>query len=547
MRSTFVCNLGHVVIKPKSTMRVNPITIKFLGAIYISAKDKEIIPLFQKCKTLAINENRKSTNLEAKPYSFPFEFLVPDNLPSAMDFGKKKIARIGYKLIAILNRPMMPESLCPKFEYPVLVLEHIDVTKSPFVNAIEKQKEAVTVRNGKCHIKLSGPRSGYTRGETIPVNVVVSTSQKFVKKDSLVIDLIRRVTIRTSKNNLDEEHVLKSNNFDLNIIGPYNFSQSITSEVLIRTTPPTIQFKDKVLCIQYKVRASVYTDSDSSKKRTPLCAIELPITIGTWPRADIPIDDDDDDDIIQTMGELMLADESDDEEQEVFNSSQHSSADIRRSGSNESMESWISSKQSSPQQQQHVSDRRSIILNSPISPNTSNNNSGYYLNRSTSSPDLIAQQQQQQQQQQQNRTRVIDPTIRLSYYESVNNNNINHRSTRSIHTIQHMPTNSVTNNFKPQQHRRLGSDENYYHTNNNNGTYLMRPTSENVPNHTLTFLSSVTPPPQRVVVQDELPNGLESDFDDDNDDEDDDDLFAIIEKKKKREEKEAKRRQQRMI
>lgn len=65
-------------------MKVNPIIIKFSGAIFISAKDKEAIPLFQNVKLLPINEG-KSKILEAKQYTFPFEFLVPKDLPSAMD------------------------------------------------------------------------------------------------------------------------------------------------------------------------------------------------------------------------------------------------------------------------------------------------------------------------------------------------------------------------------------------------------------------------------------------------------------------------------
>lgn len=77
------------MVKPKSSIKVNPIIIKFSGAIYISAKDKEVIPLFQTCKTIPINDG-KSKVLEPKLYSFPFEFLVPDNFPSAMDVKYKK-------------------------------------------------------------------------------------------------------------------------------------------------------------------------------------------------------------------------------------------------------------------------------------------------------------------------------------------------------------------------------------------------------------------------------------------------------------------------
>lgn len=78
---------GSVIVKPKSSIKANPIIVKFSGAIFMSVKDKEVIPLFQTSKTLPINDG-KSKVLEAKTYSFPFEFVVPDNLPSAMDVSK---------------------------------------------------------------------------------------------------------------------------------------------------------------------------------------------------------------------------------------------------------------------------------------------------------------------------------------------------------------------------------------------------------------------------------------------------------------------------
>jgi hypothetical protein len=39
----------------------------------------------------------------------------------------------------------------------------------------------------------------------------------------------------------------------------------------------------------------------------------MPFVVGTWPRADIPIDDDDDDELIQLLGETMLSDDDDDD------------------------------------------------------------------------------------------------------------------------------------------------------------------------------------------------------------------------------------------
>lgn len=64
-------------------MKVNSISVKFSGSLFIAAKDKETMNLFEQSKTIPILEVKKV--LEVKNYSFPFQFVVPDNLPSAMD------------------------------------------------------------------------------------------------------------------------------------------------------------------------------------------------------------------------------------------------------------------------------------------------------------------------------------------------------------------------------------------------------------------------------------------------------------------------------
>lgn len=387
---------------------------------------------------------------------------------------------------------------------------------------------------------------------------------------------------------MDEEFILKSNKFDLNIIGPYNFTQSITNPILVRSTPPTIRYKDRVLRVHYKIRAQLFTES----KKTPNLVLELPIVIGTWPRADVPIDDDDDDDIIQTMGEVMIGDESDDEDDQLmdqleeFEFNRHSNtvntsptstlvgyyyaggnnnAPIRRSGSNNSIgsiSSWRSHSTSTDQRNKSTATSPTSITtnsnyhNNTMIPDNSLSPVGFsvpngYLNRSSSTPDLLSKPPQQPlQQSNSGRTRVIDPTYRSSYYESpplqhqqqqqqpMNSSN-GHRTTKSLHSIHPSYL-----NFTPvaQQHRRVGSDEFNSHV----SPQLQQQIDPEVPNQLLTFLSSSpsTPPPR--IVTRPTQSSLEDDSDSDSDLDDDDDLFSIIEKKKKKEEKEMRRRQRMM-
>lgn len=97
---------------------------------------------------------------------------------------------------------------------------------------------------------------------------------------------------------------------DANIIGPYNFSQAFHPQLLIPTsTPPTVKYKEKIIEVQYRIRIRLYMTGKKSAHETQL--VEMPIVIGTWPKATLPIDDDDDYD---SQEGPMLSDEESDEE-----------------------------------------------------------------------------------------------------------------------------------------------------------------------------------------------------------------------------------------
>ncbi|KAI8887953.1 hypothetical protein K501DRAFT_330186 [Backusella circina FSU 941] len=583
---------GSILVHPKSQVKVKPITVKFIGEINLSFKEKETIQLFQLQKVIQINEG-KSKILEAKLYSYPFKFTVPDTLPSALE------VRTIIELSAVLDRPMMPETLCPKVEYPLTILELIDVTEPPYSSHQEVFKDGVTYSHGTCSIRLSTQRRGYTRGETIPVNLVVNTPKDFVKKDALQVDLIRKIKLNTARNTLETEELLKSNKFDLNIIGPYNFSQSITSHFLLRATPPTAHYKS--LSVRYMIKARLLAD-----KKTAICTVEAPITVGTWPRADIPIDDDEDEDIINQIGEIMISDDEEEQQQEKRHDSVASRANrnsiksthslnnnnytsnnnnnnnnnttfttsnsntnitpaitttinVERTnsieshtsnGSRSSVHSWRSSTSSDPRhsmmQDHHQKNRNTL----PVNPYPNG-----YLNRSTSTPDLQAPPTHLQ-----NRSTTYYPQSSTHvqqqqyYYSSAPSQQqqqqqqqtyLGHRSSNSLQGISVYPNESLPPPSYVQQHRRLGSYDQRHSTMNTN--LPTPPLDPAVPNHTLTFQPSPsqqhtglnTPPVDSV----NATKGIIYDSDDDDSDDSDDDLLAIIERKKKREARELRKRQ----
>lgn len=99
---------------------------------------------------------------------------------------------------------------------------------------------------------------------------------------------------RYYRHSVTKETVLKSTDYDINI--DFALQQLLNCQVLVPTsTPPSIRYKDKLLRFHYKIKLSIsYTDKVN-------CSIDLPIVIGTWPRASIPIDDEEEDDDLSSL------------------------------------------------------------------------------------------------------------------------------------------------------------------------------------------------------------------------------------------------------
>lgn len=408
---------------------------------------------------------------------------------------------------------------------------------------------------------------------------------------------------------MDEEVILKSNKFDLNIIGPYNFTQSITNPILVRSTPPTVRYKDRVLRVHYKIRAQLFIEN----KKTPNLVLELPIVIGTWPRADVPIDDDDDDDIIQTMGEVMIGDESDDDDDQWMgqleeiefkrHSNQSHTANtsptstlagyyygagnnnpIRRSGSNNSIgsiSSWRSHSTSTDPRNKSSATSPTSATTTTTATNSMGGNSNYYnnnanttttmipdnslspvgfsvansgyLNRSSSTPDLLSKPPLQQ----------TNSTSSSSNSSSNNGNRTRiidptYRASYyesapppQINNNGHRTTKSLHTihpsylNFTPVAQQHRRVGSDEFN-NNNSHVSPTYPQQQNDPEVPNQLLTFLSSSPSTPPRIVTRPIQPLEDSESDSDLDDDDDLFSIIEKKKKKEEKEMRRRQRMM-
>lgn len=326
----------------------------------------------------------------------------------------------------------------------------------------------------------------------------------YSRKNGVTIDLVRTVEIRTTKHTVFKETVLRSTQYDIHL---KKHQQIIQSQLLIPTsTPPSIRYKDKVLRFHYKVRVALHLSDNN------VYTLDMPIVIGTWPRAAVPIDDDDD------SRQSQQYYEEDEEGDEDIESLRTSSID----DTSNILSSWHNSS---------TSTLTTAHRNSMIS-----NNGDYLVGRSDSvaSKDSMNSWKSLSRNTSQS-TSVSSPDRLPSYNNNLTTTSSNRAS--SVYTAEYPYT---TNNRHSYRQSVISLP-------NNRLSRYSRHEDENiVPTHILEPLPSSPspppPPPPEITTQ----SLSESDSSSSSSslDSDDDDLLAIIERKKKKEKRQLRKQQQ---
>jgi hypothetical protein len=156
----------------------------------------------------------------------------------------------------------------------------------------------------KIHIKIP-------KGDIVPLKVTINHFTSYSRKDGVTVELVRTVEIRTTRHTVFKETVLRKTPYPMDSESPA-YNQSILCQLLIPTsTPPSLRYKDKVMRFHYKVRVTAHFGDSNSET----CTLDMPIVVGTWPRASVPIEDDEDDDdaLAQVVDDSVQTDEDDGE------------------------------------------------------------------------------------------------------------------------------------------------------------------------------------------------------------------------------------------
>ncbi|OZJ03488.1 hypothetical protein BZG36_04025 [Bifiguratus adelaidae] len=379
---------GTVHLNLAKPAKVNALRVIFSGEVSINFKDKQAIPIFTEFRDVLRSDSRSPISsavsstyniensslssddsgialdrfkgigpklLEARAYTFPFEFRVPVDVPLPSHTQHFSEGSVSYYLRAWVDKSMTPPRLCPRTELSIPILERIDVSIPRFCLGSHTRVEigfGNSLEDDSAIVTVEVPKNGFVRGEPIAVTVAIEHIFSLVKKKAVNIALCREARFSASqKNTRVNKRIIKHIDVDINIPGPTSLRQKFTEQILIPThTPPTISTSlsgtferagrdsdtdsglvmqhsksiSKNIEIRYQILVTVdlddpqrlgilnssklarqmaeipsamltHTEFKGTNAQRHVVVITIPITVGTWPFAALPIDDDEED------------------------------------------------------------------------------------------------------------------------------------------------------------------------------------------------------------------------------------------------------------
>ncbi|KAI9311810.1 hypothetical protein BX666DRAFT_897141 [Dichotomocladium elegans] len=290
-----------VLERPSEPTKINLIRVIFAGTVQVGSNT---LSLFSRESQVA-GESGGTLQLEAKSNRFPFEVKIPaesSELPTSMKLGEKNddvAVSVRYTITASLHRPFTLQALAPTDVRDISVVEPIDVSLSQYDRPVPTKKEDGKVVLGGMSLAISVPKAAYVRGDLMPVMITVQGDHPFAKKHAIRMALVRRIYFcgKGRRELVKWENATKSVDFDVDLALDNDFTQEIPAKIYLPPSlAPTTGSSGRILRVEYSIRVSFDTnDAESGTKewkKSFELSKDLPIIIGTTPRANFSIDDD---------------------------------------------------------------------------------------------------------------------------------------------------------------------------------------------------------------------------------------------------------------
>ncbi|KAI9483688.1 MAG: hypothetical protein EXX96DRAFT_599982 [Benjaminiella poitrasii] len=289
---------GDVILDLKKASKTLNIKVTLEGTVEIGGRS---LVLFSKSVFIAESpDGEKSYYLEPHTHQFPFRITIPSSksykVPSTLQIGK--LLKVQYQLIAIYNKPLHVERLCPITSIDVNILEDINVESSKFAGEQRVNKELILTGETRA-VKVStiiGKRAA-VKGDIIPISVTIEHIGVFVRDKAISIQLLRSVYYGRNKNELFGPKSMKACLTNIDISGPTSFTKTFNIQLPIPSNLcPTVDKSGRSFKIEYTICISINLNEQNPHRpetKGDIVIFNIPFTIGTYPRLAFSIDDDD--------------------------------------------------------------------------------------------------------------------------------------------------------------------------------------------------------------------------------------------------------------
>ena len=206
--------------------------------------------------------------LERGRYTYPFEFVLPENCPSSF---RSHVGRIYYKIKGLISTG--------QFKFDIKVNQYFDVVKCVSIDQSLTQKDINVEKKKQVGFSCCGcgvitfsaqlPCDGFSVGQEIPVQVNVENgSGRLIKIRARLIERITYITTRKRRTSENEIAVKLSES-----LRSHAFSYWTSSNFLVPQIRPAIT-SSKIIKSQYMVRVTVVIPWALNS------SIDIPVTIG---------------------------------------------------------------------------------------------------------------------------------------------------------------------------------------------------------------------------------------------------------------------------
>ena len=200
---------GAVVIELKEALEAKAVILKFLGKAHWQNDDDSVAChgrgyIFNNEITLVSPQQQKRESniiLDSGRHSFPFEFILPSELPTSYrhDYDIKHWkAWISYYIEAIIERKFYERNDTYSLEFRVQEVRNLNMM--PELNEYSEVLSEKNVRSffgfsyGLSYVKLSVPKRGYYLGDVIDATVHIDHVSYSNQTREVTLELVRETS-----------------------------------------------------------------------------------------------------------------------------------------------------------------------------------------------------------------------------------------------------------------------------------------------------------------------------------------------------------------